>query len=472
MSDRAALVAAVAAVPDDDLPKLVLADWLDEHGDPDRAEFIRLQVAAYRDSQAFPPREDAERLVRIRDLFLANYERWLGPVYEPLGLPLPAFRSGEAATLLGRLARGVLRVVNPLSALPTFDPQADRWHVMSTGALISHPLDRPLTHAVFVGGGVGGLHLFPNRLPPGGDLARAFAAEPVTSLTVRLTPDLASWLRFDGPHLNRVSDFNPMYDGGGLAEFDPIARAVCSGDHWQGLRSLSVSAYRTGSGPDDHDGRGSLFDHLRTSPLRRQLDTLSLYAVNGVAEFLADPDGGFDALRRLSVSIPGDGTGANPFPNGVGAALRSRLTRLTSTSTPCPDAEWVVSGPPWERLETLWMHSNGLGDAGAAALARSMLFPTLKVLRSVYNGIGEAGAVALAGSPLVERLDCLALDGNAVGDAGAEALAGALDRGLGYLSVANQDPAISAGVVKRLGERYGPRIAFTAPRYNDRRLMA
>lgn len=35
---------AVLEMPDDDLPRLVAADWLDEHGDEARAEFIRAQV--------------------------------------------------------------------------------------------------------------------------------------------------------------------------------------------------------------------------------------------------------------------------------------------------------------------------------------------------------------------------------------------------------------------------------------------
>jgi uncharacterized protein (TIGR02996 family) len=39
-----ALLAAIAAAPDDDLPRLVYADWLDENGRPLRAEFIRLQI--------------------------------------------------------------------------------------------------------------------------------------------------------------------------------------------------------------------------------------------------------------------------------------------------------------------------------------------------------------------------------------------------------------------------------------------
>jgi uncharacterized protein (TIGR02996 family) len=45
MTDRDALLAAVIARPEDDLPRLVFADWLDEHGEPARATFIRAQIA-------------------------------------------------------------------------------------------------------------------------------------------------------------------------------------------------------------------------------------------------------------------------------------------------------------------------------------------------------------------------------------------------------------------------------------------
>src|SRR5207248_3278717 len=47
--DRRALFAGVKDTPDDDAPRLVLADWLDEHGgDDDRAhaELIRIQCEA------------------------------------------------------------------------------------------------------------------------------------------------------------------------------------------------------------------------------------------------------------------------------------------------------------------------------------------------------------------------------------------------------------------------------------------
>ncbi len=43
-ADEDALLATIAANPADDLPRLVYADWLEEHGRGVRAEFIRLQI--------------------------------------------------------------------------------------------------------------------------------------------------------------------------------------------------------------------------------------------------------------------------------------------------------------------------------------------------------------------------------------------------------------------------------------------
>ena len=51
MDDRRALMAAIIANPDEDTPRLALADWLQEHGDKydqARAAFIRLQIEADR----------------------------------------------------------------------------------------------------------------------------------------------------------------------------------------------------------------------------------------------------------------------------------------------------------------------------------------------------------------------------------------------------------------------------------------
>lgn len=52
------LLAAVRAAPDDDLPRLVLADWLEEHESSEWAEFIRAQCEVERHPHAASIRAD------------------------------------------------------------------------------------------------------------------------------------------------------------------------------------------------------------------------------------------------------------------------------------------------------------------------------------------------------------------------------------------------------------------------------
>jgi uncharacterized protein (TIGR02996 family) len=55
---------AICARPDDDTPRLAYADWLDENGDSDRAEFIRCQIAAAAEPHDTRPQKRAKRLFR------------------------------------------------------------------------------------------------------------------------------------------------------------------------------------------------------------------------------------------------------------------------------------------------------------------------------------------------------------------------------------------------------------------------
>jgi uncharacterized protein (TIGR02996 family) len=54
MGERDAFLAAIRAAPENDLPRLVFADWLDEHGEPERARFIRVGVEL---AKYTPPRK-------------------------------------------------------------------------------------------------------------------------------------------------------------------------------------------------------------------------------------------------------------------------------------------------------------------------------------------------------------------------------------------------------------------------------
>jgi uncharacterized protein (TIGR02996 family) len=52
VNDESALLAAILAAPEDDAPRLVFADWLDEHGNATWADLIRVQIGVARDPSA------------------------------------------------------------------------------------------------------------------------------------------------------------------------------------------------------------------------------------------------------------------------------------------------------------------------------------------------------------------------------------------------------------------------------------
>src|SRR5438093_1094848 len=81
MGDREGFLRAIAEDPEDDAPRLVFADWLEEQGDP-RGEFMRLQVHLAR-----LPENDHRRAVleeRERELLDRHAVDWLGPLHEQL----------------------------------------------------------------------------------------------------------------------------------------------------------------------------------------------------------------------------------------------------------------------------------------------------------------------------------------------------------------------------------------------------
>lgn len=95
MTTEAALLAAVAASPDDDLPRLVYADFLEETGDAihaARSHFIRAQIAL----ETLRPRTREFRRAkameeRLREMFLHN---WLYDLPEYLRDGRVAWRRG------------------------------------------------------------------------------------------------------------------------------------------------------------------------------------------------------------------------------------------------------------------------------------------------------------------------------------------------------------------------------------------
>jgi uncharacterized protein (TIGR02996 family) len=82
MTRDAAFLDAIRAAPDDDAPRLIYADWLDERGDP-RGEFIRVQCERTRLLET-DPRLSA-LTARALQLLRANWESWVVPLRAFIG---------------------------------------------------------------------------------------------------------------------------------------------------------------------------------------------------------------------------------------------------------------------------------------------------------------------------------------------------------------------------------------------------
>ncbi len=85
------LYAAVWAAPDDDAPRLVLADFLSERGDP-RGEFISLQLARHANTL------DAAGKKREKELLKRHKKQWLGPIAPLIQLHNLRFERGFLVT--------------------------------------------------------------------------------------------------------------------------------------------------------------------------------------------------------------------------------------------------------------------------------------------------------------------------------------------------------------------------------------
>jgi uncharacterized protein (TIGR02996 family) len=89
MSDEAAFLAALRANPADDLTRLVYADWLDEHGETAKAEYLRLVVEIAQCDGNLATAPGSERFV---GLAVALSTEWRSAVGSRFAVVLDDFR--------------------------------------------------------------------------------------------------------------------------------------------------------------------------------------------------------------------------------------------------------------------------------------------------------------------------------------------------------------------------------------------
>jgi uncharacterized protein (TIGR02996 family) len=114
---RQALLAEICQNPDDDAPRLIYADWLEEHGgtaDAARADFIRTQVASAYLSEAHPLFGDLQK--RAAFLLGEHQSNWLVELPEFEDLEFEDFRRGFVNRVKVYSARRFDEYANELTA--------------------------------------------------------------------------------------------------------------------------------------------------------------------------------------------------------------------------------------------------------------------------------------------------------------------------------------------------------------------
>jgi uncharacterized protein (TIGR02996 family) len=367
---------------DDDAPRLVLADWLDETGDPRdaaRAELLRLQCRLER---LDPAEADALR-PRERQLIAAHGREWLGPLADRAG-PV-VWKRG-----LGRIELPAAAFLDRTAAAgPGWDRLArcEEYAWLDGLALSELPAaDLPALLASARLGGFTCLRLVACTLGPLGAAQIAHCG--------RLA------------HLRELDLGDNQIGPGGARE---LAASACLG----GLRSLNLWANAL-----DVEGAAALAGSPLLAGLRRLNVAYNALGAEGVA-VLAPHLGRLDHLEVWSNDIG---------CRGLGALLESPLgPRLREFDLPWNDlrnegAALLADSPRVAAARRLFLFCNRIQDEGAEALAASPHLAGLEVLDLDANRIGDRGARALARAPHLGRLRVLSLAKNDVGPAARLAL--------------------------------------------------
>jgi uncharacterized protein (TIGR02996 family) len=369
------LIQGCKDAPDDDVPRLILADWLEENGDADRAEFVRLSVRLAAGDVSLG--DEAVVIARLHKLYSPNAERWLGGLRRWTGR-----LTFERGLLQARChAQGL----NEVGGLAT--PDAAAWveglalaaDGQQTGNLLAYGAIRPFSGLELQGGPLTAAHL--KRI--GGDPRAA----GLRRLRVGLSGNqlaLGSALSSCGALAGlRSLEFDTSLDGEALMGL--------AGAHW--VRGLTALTLRCSA--SIHKGAPLLARSRHAPRLRRVNLTFGATSAAGLGQLVtSDVFADLEELRLERSGLRADGV------------------------------QTLARRPEWPRLRRLHLANNFLDDAALAALAWLRL-PALRRLDLSSNRLSATGLRELTAAPWCPGLEWLDLSGNDLGDEGARVLAGA-----------------------------------------------
>jgi uncharacterized protein (TIGR02996 family) len=335
-----ALLKDVIAHPDEDGPCLIYADWLEENGRPERAEFIRVQVELAR----LPPNDSRRKKLAAREeaLWDEHFAEWRQEVphwaRDQLGFQR-GFARHARATAKQWAARG--------PDLHDAAPVTGVW-LKKADKVLAEVLASPCL------GRLHSLSLTASYILEEG--ARALAATPGLSsldsldLTVTRPGDEGVKALAASPHLANLRELTLGANRLGPAS----AEALAASPHLRRLTRLGIPGNKLGR-------RGA--QALAASPILDTVTRLDLYETAlgdaGAAALAASPHLG--AITELGLARNKIG------PEGAAA---------------------LAASPHLGNVRRLYLHFNLIGDEGARALAAS---PALANVEDLSVSVDENG---------------------------------------------------------------------------------
>jgi uncharacterized protein (TIGR02996 family) len=461
LSDRAALLAAICAHPEEDTPRLMFADWLDEQATEAsrvRAEFIRLQCELARLADDDSDSHALYEFLRDRDFVTRPSADWT------------------------RIDDGIhRRIALTVRADDLLKYHGDSWVPKLPKAhkvVWEDGFHRGFAHRVSFGS-LRNLKALAARLraatPAVTLVAPAFTSQFVEQLAgagllgwicgLELRDDCAAALRTFGQHPEAagVRTIKVRYGAS-----DEVVAALTETPHWTGLRALDLSETVVSS-----DAAENLFraEHLRT--LKRlhvhgnawPAETLRAFAAGGFTELTSlrfnwsglDDEGAealaaCPALARLrKLDLDHNGLTGRGVTELLCSPHLERVAFLGLEGNPCArlDGKRLAATEPaalrmfhahgcrfttadvrklarCPRLSTLWyldLDSNGLGTGAVRELVRGFGKWCPPIIWLTHNRIDDTGAELIAKWKAASALRVLHLKFNeGMTDAGARAL--------------------------------------------------
>jgi uncharacterized protein (TIGR02996 family) len=430
--DRSGFWKSICAEPDEDVHRLVYADWLQEQGESARAEFIRVQCELAR-----LPIDDDRRVeleVRERSLLQEHRPAWLEELPKWVPRDFVTFRRGfpwslhctPAAFLRNAPAVGKRTVLQEVSFVKLTPADAERIAALPLGASVrslrntggTFAVLRPLLTAF---SGLRALALYGPCFDDGDPVARLtdlLAIPSVRRLTqlkllfrsrdereaslaihsVAATPFTemkALSLQLEGPAPEALAALlrAPFVRGlETLVLFGDMVNAsalevLAAAETLTGLRCLDLSLPERGSG----------FAALARSPHLRKLADLSIIGFDEACDRALASSSLTDRLRYLEVWSPDMAEGEKAMARAVRHLVESgrlaRLAYLRVIGGDFTDADWLAlaAGPYLPALVHLDLGIARLTESALAGLARSPQLPSLQAVTVPDQLLGPSG---------------------------------------------------------------------------------